>query len=231
MTSTVASGRVARHDEYVAFINKTCLIPGSRAALRSGLGRRPEHAHRMHAFVADWVHEDVHPDQEWAHYTVAALIAAQPPAARKTETSAEDANDEAAPEPAEAEAKDAAETDKQQRRLNLGHSLAEAVNREDAKRRTMEKRLQLLARQSVDGVHTQLSPLVGYLRNKKVPVDWSRLLEDLRRWPYDRDKVAKEWLQAYFRTLIDPDFEADDEGPDNADDTDEADTDDSDNEE
>jgi len=230
MTSTLASDRVARHDKYVAFINETCRTPGSRAALRSGLGRRPKHAHRMHAFVANWVREDVHPDQEWAHYTVAALIAAQPPEARKTETSEEEA-DETTPGPAETEAKETAETDKPERRLNLGHSLAEAVNREDAKRRTMEKRLQLLARQGVDGVHIQLTPLVRYLRGKQVPVDWSRLLEDLRRWPYDRDKVAKEWLQAYFRTLIDPDFEADDEGPDDADDTDEADTDDSDNEE
>jgi CRISPR system Cascade subunit CasB len=182
----------------------------------------------MHGFVVQKMPENLPPERQRPYYTVAALIAAQPPEARKTDTSREEASDKAT---TETEAKETAETGKPERRLNLGHSLAEAVNREDAKRRTMEKRLQLLARQGVDGVHIQLTPLVRYLREKQVPVDWSRLLEDLRRWPYDRDQVATEWLQAYFRTLIDPDFEADDEGPDNADDTDEADNGNSDNEE
>lgn len=204
MTSTVATDPVARHDKYVAFIREVCRTPGSRAALRSGLRRRPEHAHRMHAFLAEWVPERAHPDQERAYYTVAALMAAQP-----SERGEKDA-ETAVPEPKAAGEEPKTEP-RPARRRNLGHSLADAVNGDSArgkapaKRTTMEKRLQLLARQGVDGVHSHLPALMDYLRTKEVPVEWSQLLEDLRRWPFDRHQIAKQWLQAYYRTINDPD--------------------------
>ncbi len=214
--------KLGTHDKYVAFIRDRCRTPGSRAALRSGLGRRPEQAHRMHPFVATWLSDGVSEGRERAYYTVAALIAAQPPDAReedKDDGGADETGDKAAT-PGEAAAVDAEK--RPVLRPNLGHSMAEAANRKDAKHESMERRLQLLARQDLDGIHNQLPPLIRYLRGKKVQVDWGQLLGDLCRWQHSRDLVAKGWLQTYYRTLNDPGFEVDHEADheDNEDDTD-----------
>jgi CRISPR system Cascade subunit CasB len=166
----------------------------------------------MHPFVARWLPDGVSEAQERAYYTVAALIAAQPPEARQEDrTGADDTGDE---DTTQDEAAAVKTENRPVRRPNLGHSMAEATNRKDAKHESMERRLQLLARQDLDGIHNLLPPLVRYLRNKKVPVDWGKLLEDLCRWQYSRDLVAKDWLQTYYRTLNDPGYEEGSEAED-----------------
>ena len=48
--------------------------PGSRSALRSGLGRDLTQADRMHAFVAPWTSSSK-PHSQAVYYTIAALVA------------------------------------------------------------------------------------------------------------------------------------------------------------
>jgi CRISPR type I-E-associated protein CasB/Cse2 len=168
--------------------------PGRRAQLRRGLRLPPERAVTMHAVVAPWLDQVNRPSTERAYYVVAAMIADQTRSARD-----DTAREETPPEPA---------IDGQQPRpprpSNVGESLAEAVRRERGlARNSAEKRLHLLVRQDLDGVHRQLPGLVRHLRTIGVPVDWVQLLRDLSRWPYDRDRVTKAWLQSFYRALPD----------------------------
>jgi len=183
---TQTADRLAPYDRYVAHVQAACRTdPGKRAALRSGLGRRPEQAYRMHAVVARWLDAGAGPAKERAFYTVASLIAAQPPSARS-------------------------EPDEQQgdvgKRTSLGAALGLVAKTLPGDRRRIaegsaERRLHLLVRQGVDGIHRQLPVTVRLVRAAGIPVDWVRLIDELSRWPTDHDRIAKRWLQDFYRTV------------------------------
>jgi CRISPR type I-E-associated protein CasB/Cse2 len=173
-------------EQFVQAITKICRSdPGRRAALRRGLRRRPEQAPTMHATVARWLPDSPRPAQERAFYAIAAMLAAQPPSARGQ------ISDDEEPTPATP------------RRVSLGESLAGAVRRPGRAlaEGSAEKRLHLLTRQSLDGLHQQLPGVVRHLRQLDIPVDWVALMNDLATWPRDRDRIAKRWLQDFYSTL------------------------------
>lgn len=186
---------LAAHEEFVKHVQKVCRNdPGKRAALRSGLGLPPEKAYRMHAIVAPWV-DDSHEPTERAYYTVASLIAAQTRDARMhdDQAAAQGGEEEATREPGP----------------SLGRALGTATKADGSRRPALaggsaEKRLHLLVRQGLDGVHRHLPPIVRILRTAGVPVDWARLIDELSRWPHDHDRIAKAWLQDYYRAVGSP---------------------------
>lgn len=179
-----------RYVRFVAAVQERCRDSGRRAALRSGLRRLPKDAHRMHGALP-WglMPEQMGQTEERAYYTVAALIAAQPRPARDIEAGDTETGDEGSQEAPPG------------RVSNLGATFGQAVFTQAMKEGTAETRLHLLARQGADGIHRHLPAVVRHLRAERVDLDWARLLRDLIRWGQDRDQVAKEWLQAYYRTL------------------------------
>jgi CRISPR system Cascade subunit CasB len=158
--------------------------PADRSALRHSLGRTPDQVtldvHRI--VVAHLPDEQADDATERAFYAVAAYMAAQSRDARNEEHA------------------DAAGADDTGRRPNLGQSLARAVHGRGLNETSIEPRLQLLARQEVEGLHRQLPRLVLYLRGKRVLIDWAVLIRDLARWGRQPKQVAKEWMQSYYRT-------------------------------
>jgi CRISPR system Cascade subunit CasB len=154
----------------------------------------------MHALVASWIPLD-QPDVEWAYYTVAAMIAAQPPAARDNADQNADQAEQPAAEPAD---KASAAPSERVWPDNLGRTLAVAVTQKQMSADGTEKRLHLLTRQPVDGLHRHLPALVRHLRTDRLPVNWVQLLDDLSRWRSRREQIAKRWLQSYYRTLPPP---------------------------
>ncbi|MEU8314394.1 type I-E CRISPR-associated protein Cse2/CasB [Micromonospora sp. NPDC048887] len=194
-----------RHsDAFVRRITEQCLHDrGRRAALRRGLRRPPEQAHTMHAVVAPLLRPSMRQDHEYAYYAVAAMIAAtvrDRPSVGRTD------------EAAEVEESASGDTGRGHR-PNLGQSLAWAVSRPGPGRRAMnrataEKRLHLLVRQGYPGVYQHLAGVVRHLGAVESQVDWAQLLDDLCRWRYYRDQVAKSWLQSFYRTLHDADRRA-----------------------
>lgn len=199
MTTSTSSDTENPRERFVRFVQQVCRRPGNRSALRSGLGRQPEQSPRMHALVAPWAPLG-RPDAERAYYTVAALIAAQPPAAR------DDADGPERTEGQEPESSAGAPAAVAERPCydNLGRTLAVAVTQKQMSADGTEKRLHLLTRQPVDGLHRHLPALVRHLRTDRVPVNWAQLLDDLSRWRFQRDQIAKRWLQSYYRTLPTP---------------------------
>jgi CRISPR type I-E-associated protein CasB/Cse2 len=175
--TTPSSERTRYQDaqDFVAVVLQLCEDPGKRAALRSGLGRHLDRCQRMHRVIAARVPPG-NESSERAHYAVAAMIASLPPQARGA-------------------VKDSAGSPR-----NFGACLAEGVGRAALRESAAESRLNLLTRQSVDGVHRHLPAAVRVLADRPTAVDWAKLLIDLRWWDYDRDQIARHWLQSFYRT-------------------------------
>lgn len=170
--------------------------PGDRSVLRHSLGRNPEQvAVGVHRIVVPLLPADPPEHVERAYYAVAALIAAQPRGARDQAVASAPAAgiaDETAVRPAGNGTPGAA------RRVNLGCSLAQAVH-QGGNAKSMEDRLQLLARQDADGIYRHLPRLIMQLRGDQVRIDWGLLARDLARWGNQPRLVAKEWTQEFYR--------------------------------
>lgn len=181
-------------DQYVAWIIKRSdNDKGVNSALRRGLRRTPDQATTMHRYVAGWT-ESLGED-EWAHYTVAALIASRPRKTRdlaSTDTNADKKDDAARTHVAKNDSASAL------RRPNLGASLARLGGSSD-RVDTVERRLHLLVRQGVPGMQRHLPGVIRLLASAQVVPDWGLLLWDLSRWRRDRDRIARNWLQDYYR--------------------------------
>jgi CRISPR system Cascade subunit CasA len=167
--------------------------PADRSVLRHSLGKPPvDVALGVHRIVVPFLPGSPDDAAERAYYAVAALIASQPRDARDN-TDGDASRDSAAGPPQE----DVAAAG--QRRRNLGYSLAQAVGK-GGNASILEDRLQLLARQDLDGLYRHLPRLVLQLRGDQVRIDWGVLIRDLTRWARDPHQVAKEWAQDYYRT-------------------------------
>lgn len=183
-----------RADQLAREVGKlTANSTADRSVLRHSLGQVPkEVALGVHRIVVPLLPEPHSEAEERAYYAVAALIASQP---RKARDEAQTDGGATAPGtddgPASASARN--------RRGNLGYSLAHAVSN-GANEKTLEDRLQLLARQNLDGLYRHLPRLILQLRGDQVRIDWGVLVRDLSRWAGDPRQVAKEWAQEYYRT-------------------------------
>ncbi|WP_249715096.1 type I-E CRISPR-associated protein Cse2/CasB [Rhizomonospora bruguierae] len=213
-------GPIDTYDRFVRHVTRVCQdVPERRASLRRGLGRPPEQAYGMHATVAQWLPDPPGRALEYALYSVASMIAAQSRSGRRGNDTTADA-DPATGDTAEHSGADPdtavgvvvqdfepePDHSSRTRRPSLGTALAEAVKDARMSRRaigkaTAEKRLHLLVRQDLPGVHRHLPGLVRHIRSLDVPVDWAQLIADLSWWDGYRDVVAKRWLQDYYRIV------------------------------
>ncbi|MFF0094650.1 type I-E CRISPR-associated protein Cse2/CasB [Streptomyces canus] len=197
VTDDPTTARRVRLVAYTRWIEELCRDdPGARTALRSGLRRDLDDVPRMHRFVAPWLPRNGQgPESEQrAYYAVASMIAAQPRSAYAApETQAAADPDAAAPNEAPAP----------RYGTSLGHTFALAVTQSPGREREMrestaESRLNLLTRQSINGLYRHLPAAVGYLREVGVPIDWAQLLSDLIAWPTHSGKISRRWLQHYY---------------------------------
>lgn len=200
-----------RFADFTRRIEKLCADdPGARTALRTGLRRGLDGVPRMHRFVVPELPRGgrIPAAQQRAYYAVASMIAAQPrhtfadaePETNDTEESSMAAD--SAPEP----------TPEQKYGSSLGRAFATAVATSPARDRAMresaaESRLNLLTRQSTNGLHRHLPAAVRFLCDVGVDVDWPRLLADLIAWPVDAQKVARYWLQDYYMHRANPEWQ------------------------
>lgn len=173
--------------------------PGARSALRSGLRKDLDSVRRMHRLVAPWLPEGRSADVERAYYAVAAMIASQPRGALAA-PDPESTDDD----PAHADGEQMPAKSMRRRRVSLGTVFATAVaegpgREKEMRAGTAESRLNLLTRQSVNGLHRHLPASVGYLRSLDVDVDWAQLLDDLSNWRRNSGRISRTWLQDFYR--------------------------------
>jgi CRISPR system Cascade subunit CasB len=183
-------------DRFVARVQQLISDLGIRAALRSGLGRTPERAVRMHAVVAPWLPAGTAPATERAYYAVAALIAGGPRPRTDPPTRSQSVDQADGPAVSFMTASGRRYTG------NLGAALARAAATEVLDPGSAERYLHLLVRQRVDGLHRHLPRIVRRLQDRGVPIDWAQLLLDLAGWGARHDEIAKRWLQTFYRLRV-----------------------------
>ncbi|MGW7063522.1 type I-E CRISPR-associated protein Cse2/CasB [Streptomyces sp. NPDC054904] len=196
--------QASREKNFVLWLQHLCAQdPGARAALRSGLRKNLDAVPRMHRFVAPWLPHDRTPREvQQAYYAIASMIAAQP---RLTPAGSLSATDEEEPVPAAGDttvSTPAVPGGPSGWGTSLGAAFAAAAGsgREASMREsTAENRLNLLTRQSLAGLHRHLPAVVAHLRSLDVPVDFVQLLSDLSNWPRQSGRIARRWLQDYYR--------------------------------
>ncbi|MEC3994111.1 type I-E CRISPR-associated protein Cse2/CasB [Actinacidiphila sp. DG2A-62] len=229
VTSAQDDPAVPRREKRLAFVRYIENIcrddPGARAALRSGVRRGLDDVPRMHRIVVPGLPSrgrGLSEHEQRAHYTVAAMLADQP-RNRLTADGGDGTGDDGAgaelaslasgDERAAADGTPPAEGDPVRQDsphrparygTSLGASFAEAVTTSPGREREMrasaaEQRLNLLTRQSVNGLHRHLPAAVRYLLDVGVPVDLAQLLDDLIAWPVHSGRISRRWLQDFYR--------------------------------
>ncbi|MER5317982.1 type I-E CRISPR-associated protein Cse2/CasB [Streptosporangium roseum] len=186
---------IDKADRYVSHLSRLAQNdPGRRSALRRGLGRPVDDpmVRKAHAVVVPWLPTRPGRAVESAYYSVAALIAAQPVGRREGAPETEALDPLATPE---------GEEKSKRPTTSIGGTLGLAVRDNKLNPVTVEARLHLVCRQDVTGLHRQLPGLVRQLAAKELTPDWGRLLVDLSWWERGRDRVAKGWLQDFYRAM------------------------------
>ncbi|MFD8782562.1 type I-E CRISPR-associated protein Cse2/CasB [Kitasatospora sp. NPDC059599] len=177
--------------------------PGVRAALRRGVCKDLDAVPFMHRFVASWLTDEQARDRDVqrAYYTVASLIAAQ----RRDQYAAAEKDDQAGGPEEDATDSSGLAAAERNRPRSLGHAFADGVLKggqgSGLRETSAETRLNLLTRQSVDGLHRHLPGAVRQLRDRDVEIDWAQLLVDLCQWRRRSATIKRIWLQDYHRSL------------------------------
>lgn len=145
------------------------------AALRRGL-RSPDYVDaEMHRYVVPWLSAADKGWREDIFYLVAALFASH-----------------RIPCPTDGD-------DSQRRTLtNLGASFAQLAPENSDARPGVDRRFTALLNSHQDDLPDRLRHAVSLLKSAEVPVDWARLLYDLRRWDWRGRRVQREWARAFW---------------------------------
>lgn len=139
------------------------------ANLRRGLGRPPGEEPAMHRHVAPWAGSERSRWAEDVYYLVAALFALHP-----------------------------ASWDRQAGPSNLGASFARLRDAESNSPEGVERRFTNLLGVDAEDLHLHLRHAVSLLKSKDIPVDWARLLNDLRWWIHEDRWVQRRWARAFW---------------------------------
>jgi CRISPR system Cascade subunit CasB len=166
----------------------------------------------MHRLVAPWLPPAATEETQRAYYAVASMIADQPRSRLAGSHPGPDDSDSAP----EANATTGGGNAPQRYGTSLGLSFALAVaggptRDREMRATTAETRLNLLTRQSAAGLYRHLPASVRYLRQLDTPIDWAQLLDDLLAWPQHSGRIARRWLQDYYRTRSEQDRRAADQ--------------------
>ncbi len=144
---------------------------GALAALRRGLGRMPGTTPEMHRYVARWSNGESSRWREDVFYIVAALFAFHPIHwNREKETLS-----------------------------NLGDSFARLRHADGVSGEGIERRFTGLLSVHMEDLHVHLRHAVTLLKSKDIPIDWVRLLDDLKHWGHEDRFVQRNWAMAFWR--------------------------------
>jgi CRISPR system Cascade subunit CasB len=209
--------RRRKNENFVRWVEEVCRNdPGARSALRRGLGRGLDdvlYTRGMHRLVARWLPAggDTPVAEQRAYYTVASLIAAQPRHTFTQHVTAEPADsaaslaagasDYAVPDAGDAEARETRARRGESLGVAFAHAVLKAGGGREMRLATAETRLNLLTRQSLDGIHRYLPPAVRFLRDADAPIDFAQLLVDLTDWPVGQGRISRRWLQDFYALL------------------------------
>jgi CRISPR system Cascade subunit CasB len=159
-------------DRFVAFLVKLVESEDRAplAALRRGLGKKPGEAADSHPYILPRIPANASRWDEDAYYLTGSLFALH----QIDWPAGED----------------------ESRRTNLGASFARLGRVVESE--SIEKRFVALLNCHEDDLPDHLRHAVSLLKSKEIPIDWARLLRDVRRWNHEDRWVQREWAQAFW---------------------------------
>ncbi len=170
------SDRIAADRAFVGFL-ESLLKRDDRAtlaALRRALGRNPAAANQAYPYVMPRVLSDLSARErardEWIYLLVAGLFAFHQISWPRN--------------------------DSEKSYTNLGASMAQLASATNSA--AVERRMSALLACSFEDLDEHLRHAVSLLKSKQVPVDWARLIDDLRWWNTDDRRVQREWARAFW---------------------------------
>jgi CRISPR system Cascade subunit CasB len=173
--NTQPARKTGRDDAFVRHLQQL-VKDDDRAALadlRRGLGKSPGEAAEMHRHVVPFLAPDANFRDEEPYYLVASLFALHQGMWQRQE---------------------------RRQTTNLGASFERLAGARDSGADSVERRFVALLNCGREELPYHLRQAVSLLKAGEVPVDWLRLLRDVRGWDSDARWVQRSWARAYWRS-------------------------------
>jgi CRISPR system Cascade subunit CasB len=90
--------------------------------------------------------------------------------------------------------------DSQRGYTNLGASMARLASATDSA--GVERRVSGLLACAFDDLPEHLRHAASLLKTKQIPIDWARLIADLRWWNTEDRRVQREWARAFWASTL-----------------------------
>jgi CRISPR system Cascade subunit CasB len=149
------------------------------AALRRGLGQRPGETMELYPYVVPYVQRLRYTSDENAYYIIASLVGLYPTLSW--------------------------ERGDGKQLTNLGASLA--LLKEDSGD-SLEKRFVALLNAHADDLPEHLRQAISLLKSKDKPVNWLRLLRDIKQWDRENRMVQRLWAKGFWGEAVEDDESA-----------------------
>jgi len=184
MSEAVGAQRPSRDERFIGALEHLVTNDdrGALAALRRGLGQQPGEAMELYSYVVPYTQGLQYPSDENAYYIIASLVGLYPtPSWQRSDG---------------------------KRLINLGASLA--LLREDDKTRgdSLERRFVALLNAHADDLPQHLRQAISLLKSKDKPVNWLRLLRDLKQWDREDCRVQRLWAKGFWGEAVEDDDES-----------------------
>ncbi len=181
MSEAVGAPRSSRDERFISALEHLVTDDdrAALAALRRGLGQRPGETMEVYPYVVPYVQGLRYTSDENAYYIIASLVGLYPtPGWQRSDG---------------------------KQWTNLGASLALL---KDDSGDSLEKRFVALLNAHVDDLPEHLRQAVSLLKSKDKPVNWLRLLRDIKQWDREDRRVQRLWAKGFWREVIEDDDES-----------------------
>ena len=181
MSEAVGVQRSSRDERFISALQHLVTNDdrAALAALRRGLGQRPGETMELYPYVVPYTQGLQYTSDENAYYIIASLVGLYPtPGWQRSDG---------------------------KQLTNLGASLALL---KDDSGDSLERRFVALLNAHADYLPEHLRQAVSLLKSKDKPVNWLRLLRDLKQWDREDRRVQRLWAKGFWREAVEDDESA-----------------------
>ena len=181
MSEAVGAQRSSRDERFISALEHLVTNDdrAALAALRRGLGQRPGETMELYPYVVPYVQGLRYTSDENAYYIIASLVGLYPtPSWQRSDG---------------------------KQLTNLGASLALL---KDDSGDSLEKRFVALLNAHADDLPEHLRQAISLLKSKDKPVNWLRLLRDIKQWDREDRRVQRLWAKGFWGQAVEDDDES-----------------------
>ena len=181
MSEAVGAQRPSRDERFISALEHLVTNDdrAALAALRRGLGQRPGETMELYPYVVPYVQGLQYTSDENAYYIIASLVGLYPtPSWQRSDG---------------------------KQLTNLGASLALL---KDDSGDSLERRFVALLNAHADDLPEHLRQAISLLKSKDKPVNWLRLLRDIKQWDREDRRVQRLWAKGFWGEAVEDDDES-----------------------